>query len=153
MSIQAINKLKDPRKVGFAREMLSSFSKRPRYTPSGLYVGHAGALEIDVTRIENVASRVIRGLFFHHTNRRVATGNQVSVFLGQFPGDTKEHIGALNEVFAALCTQPMRVIGERVFRYSYLLDVEFPDNSAWWLSFYEHRNLIGVTLGADNGVL
>ncbi len=135
--------------------MLVSCGKKPVYTPTGLYLGHAPALEIEATRVVRTVSRTIRGLFFHRSKRRLPSASRIRVWSDWFGRDSSldpETMAAWKEIFEALCTQPIHVVGEGVFRYSYLMDDEVPSGSAWWLSFYQHRNFIGVSLGLQDEV-
>jgi len=149
LSVEAIKKLKEPSKINFARRMLASFSKKPVYTPSGLYLGQAGVLEIAPARVVSTVRRIIRGLFFHCSGRRLPTSVSVwvwSLWFGQANDPDPELMAALAEIFEALCKQAIHGVGEGAFRYSYLMDSEDRCGSAWWLSFYRHRNFVGGTL-------
>jgi len=148
LSIQAINKLKQPRKIKFAKRMLASFAKRPVYTHGGLFLGEAGSLELDAERVVGTVRRVVRGLFFARSGRRLPTAGSVWVWsdwFGEGNGLDPESMASLKDIFEALCTQGIHVVGKSVFRYSYLMDGEDPCASAWWLSFYEHRNFLAGT--------
>jgi hypothetical protein len=149
LSIEAINKLKDTKKIRFAQKMLASRTRESVYTPAGIYLGEAWALNIDAARVEKVVSRVIRGLFYSHSEKRLPEFKQIVIrsnWPGWNSGSNSEDVAAWKEIFDALCSVQMRVISEGVFRYSYIMDDEVPSGSAWWLSFYEHRNFLGVTL-------
>ena len=148
LSIQAINKLQQPSKFKFAKSMLASFRKKPVYTPGGLYLGHRGALEIDRARIVDTVRRVIRGLFFHHLETRLRLETAVWVWSDWFVEDgdaDPEFLISVKQVFEFLCTLPLHVVGDGIFRYRYAIDDEDQGGSAWWLSFYEHRNFIAGT--------
>jgi hypothetical protein len=154
LSVNAIRKLRDPRKIGFRKSMLASFSKKPQYTPAGLYLGQAGVLEIDVARVQNVVSRIIRGLFFVHSGRRLPSTSRVWVLSDWFGGDygsDAEFVASLQEILAALDTEQVREIGERVFRYRYRLGDDGLDQSIWEFSFYAHRHFVGATEGPSEG--
>jgi hypothetical protein len=155
LSIQAINKLKEPSKIKFAKRMLASRIRKPLYTPAGIYLGDAPALEIEAARIVRTVSRIIRGLFFRHSGTRLPSASHTPVWSEWFGTDSSrdpEIMAAWKEIFEALRARPIHFLGEAVFRYSYLMDDEVPFGSAWWLSFYEHRNFVGITLGPDKDV-
>ncbi len=148
LSIGAIHKLGDPNKLGLAKRMLASFSKRAVPTPAGLYPGEVGVLEIDASRIQNVISRIVRGLFFHHQGKRLPNTHTVNVWSKWFEqarGIDEEFSATVRSVIDYLETQELRGIGERVFQYRWGLDND-PAESVWWLWFYEHRDFIAVTL-------
>ena len=148
LSIEAINKLKDSRKIRFAKRMLASLRRVPIYTPAGIYLGGVGAMEINSERLRGTLNRVIRGLFFQHSGRRLFPSAMVwtwSTWLSNASNLDPELKATLKDMFEALCTQPMHVVGKGVFRYSFLLDEEDNQSSAWWLSFYEKSNFLGGT--------
>jgi hypothetical protein len=154
VSVNAIKKLGDPHKVGFKKSMLASFSKKPQYTPAGIYLGEAGILEIDVERVQNVISRVIRGLFFFHSGRCLSRTGRVWVWSRWFGGDygsDPEFVSSLKEILAVLDEEQVREIGQRVFRYRYRLADDGLDESAWEFSFYAHRDFVGGTVGPPLG--
>jgi hypothetical protein len=127
--------------------MLASFSKRPIYTPGGTYLREAGALSVDGSRIENVISRVIRGLYYHHLGQRLPTGHIVWTWSDWFGnlGD-QEFLTAFQGVLDALKSEAPKTVGGRVFCYCFRILDDPPDVSVWWLSFYDHRQFLGLTL-------
>lgn len=154
LSLHAIRKLSDPRKIGLRKRMLSSYSRRPRFSREGLYLGEAGVLEVDVARVRNVVSRIVRGLFFFHSGRRLASTSRVWVWSDWFGGDyarDAEFVAAVQQILAALDAEQVREIGGRIFRYRYRLDDDGSDRSMWEFSFYAHRRFIGWTEGASEG--
>ena len=154
LSVNAIKKLGDPHKVGFRKSMLANFSKKPKFTPGGLYLGEGGVLEIEVERLQNVVSRIIRGLFFFHSGRRLSNISRVWVWSRWFDGDydrDTEFVASMQEVLAVLDAEQVRDIGQGVFRYRYRLGDDGLDESVWEFSFYAHWDFIGGTVGPSLG--
>jgi hypothetical protein len=146
LSIEAIRKLGKPQRRGFAKTMLRSFTKVPMYSPGGLYLGDAGSLSVDATRIRRVLDRIIRGLFYHHTNRRLRTAGTMSMVSDWFdpilPEELRDPVGTVLEFLRA--AEPI-VIGPGVFCYRYRIIEDEAYGSIWWLSFYDHRRFLCST--------
>jgi hypothetical protein len=146
LSIEAIRKLDTPHKRGLAKTMLRSFAKVPLYSPAGLYLGEAGSLSVETARIQRVLDRVIRGLFFHHMNKRLPNTGSISVisdwFVPVLPEDVRTLVEALLDFLRGA---EAIVIGSGVFCYRYRSIEGEAYGSVWWLSFYDHRRFLCST--------
>jgi len=106
----------------------------------GLYVGKTGVYEVDHPRLERVAERIVRGLFFHHTGEPVPStcGVKAWCFEGRtLPDEMKQVLG---DIVGGLQGSKSHELGNRTFRYKFSFveeSDEHPHSSAWVFSVYE----------------
>jgi hypothetical protein len=62
-------------------EFLKSVQKVAVHSESGVHLGHAPIFRFDRPRVQAVMDKIVRGLFFKHTNRRLAIDYVVQDFL------------------------------------------------------------------------
>lgn len=115
-------------------------------TPSGLYLGRIPAYNVDLERLERVAVRTIKGLFFENFKRRLSDGYTATAFAA--------NIGKLQEeqpeVIQRLCSGQRHSVGKpQVFQYWFSSSSENQDVTAWLLSFFERSVFIGFTLPTE----
>jgi len=116
-------------------------------TPAGIYLGQATSYSVDLGRLNRVICRVIRGLFFHHTDR-ILDGDYraISYAIEGIDGSSAENVAALRSVIQPLLLKDPIVIGQNVFSYRFQI-VEDDDNaSGWLLSIYEKVHFLGITV-------
>jgi len=115
----------------------------------GIYLGTAGAYDVDFERLERVADRVCRGLFFHHLGRRLSSPcSSKAMVLDRFTSEEISAPGTLRNIIAPLVGQLPTVIGERVFRYQWLPVAEsdaHPNSTAWLFTFYDSTRFLALT--------
>jgi len=94
------------------------------------------ALPVDSGRLQNVIQRIVRGLFFHETRRRIPADYFITVadsrLLSGAPSYDKPYIA---QVVSAALSGEERAIGGRRFGYCYRLLSDDPLGSVWLLSF------------------
>lgn len=130
--------LSKPKKMGLKMSFLRSMCMVPHKTPSGLYVGSALALNVDLDRLMSVADRITRGLYFHEVGTRLPDGYKVVVRLD-------EHLKCMSEnglreiaktILHPLMSKKEKVIGDNVFSYRFVSANDRPTPSVWLLLFY-----------------
>ena len=89
----AMRSLERPQGRGLLAALLATTRRVEVKTPAGLYLGHAGTYQPDFERLYRVVRRIIRGLFYRETGRRLPDGYQVNVFTGlELPPEKLAHI-------------------------------------------------------------
>jgi hypothetical protein len=106
-------------KKGFVRSFLRTMEIIPRYTDSGLYVGHAPAFTADKKRLLRVAQRTVKGLFYHERKIRlpndfVVTPSIATDFLGDVTNDVGDAGATLRRIIRHLSTRESKKIGNGV---------------------------------------
>ena len=131
-----LRSLAKPMKQGFARMLLDSIKQIELETEAGLYLGKSPALRIDQERINRVAQRIIRGLFFHEKACPVPEGYEVLAYIQQFGFDP---------ILEKMQFPKLRVVQNGVFCYTFKETELDPNSSVWLALFYGHLPFVGFT--------
>lgn len=129
-------------------EFAATIRETDLYTPHGIYLGRGGKYDADLGRLARVTNRIVRGLFYHETKRRLPAEARVKTF-----SDLNFDVPELSDVFerwlGVLAIQTPHLIGNGVFEYRCRFFDENPDASLWFLSFYESVSFIGMTVSQN----
>ncbi|MFC2099211.1 hypothetical protein ACFLSF_00040 [Candidatus Bipolaricaulota bacterium] len=122
-----------------------------RISPLGLYAGTMLKYDIDMGRIETVAERIARGLFYYHIDRPIPQECLVKAMCmtgRTIERDLQENIRGFAH---ALSKAETYNIGDGVFRYrfSHVEERESAPNSTVWL-FSVYEAIEFVTLVVDS---
>lgn len=112
-------------------------------TRSGLYVGTAPALRVEGARLNRVAGRIVRGLFYHEKGFRLPDTCEAVAFAD--PLTMSDDPEVINRVVSFMLTKPETVIGDNVFSYRYFFHDEEEYTSAWLMTFYGSMLFSGST--------
>jgi hypothetical protein len=136
IALQTITRLAAPQKAGFRRKMVSDVNFQD------------GSLGVDRQRVDRVASRLIRGLLFHHTEKRMGAGTKIQVWYPCFddpvPGDSD-----LQALLDLVKHERLRTIGDGVFSYRCITDGSDNQSGVWQMVFYERNEVVGVVFPYD----
>jgi hypothetical protein len=132
--------------AGLRVSLLRSIHPVSLRSPSGLYLGRKTGYDVDLDRLNRVATRIVKGLFFHERGYRLPDTHEASAIVDPRLRLEEQGLDDTAKVLAALQTQPARTIGNGVFSYRFLFTEDEPDCSVWLMSFYEKLYAIGVTL-------
>ncbi len=99
------------------------------FSEGGIYLGKKPAFRFDRNRIQTVINKTVRGLYFHETGSILIQSSLVKEF-------------ALNPIFGesfkeAVCSLPLSDIGKGVFSYRYWLNSDDPNETFWFLMFFD----------------
>jgi len=111
-----IRSVAKPEASGWAGYVFRTVTKRPVHSPAGLYLGRYPTYELGVPRLERVAERVMRGLYFHQTGSPVPWSHEAHIFASErvrrLPKSIRDEMGPLLHLVQQA---PAITIGERVF--------------------------------------
>lgn len=130
--------LERPQAIGLAKSLVSSISMTEIFSRGGIYLGKRPAYAVDLSRLNRVAARVVRGMFFVLAGHRLPTNYGVNAY--EVSG-FKDVASAVAKDFGNLCqtlfrTGPARIIGDKVF-LCWWGRTEVDENATFWiLSFY-----------------
>lgn len=147
-SVKAIKKLADPKKRRFAQRMLAAQRLVEVKSPAGIHLGHVPAHVVDGGRVIKVVKRIVRGLYFHHTGRRLPAQYEITAVYVANPSflDSPEATTFLNTMCAP------HVLGNSVLVYRYSLTEGDDSASAWGLLFFARHAFLVLTALPGNGV-
>ena len=146
-----IRSLKHPRKRGWRKAFFRTVFEAPLVTPAGLYVGRRGGFEVDLTRIDVVVERTVRGLYLHHFGTRLPPDAEVRSFSEEGMKDLdSEALETLAPVVNPLMMAAVNDIGDgSTFRYQFQEVEGQPLGSAWLLTVYGATRFVVITLPRD----
>ena len=143
LTLDAIERLRDPKKRRFASALLAALRTAPVYTPAGIYLGERGAMLVDLSRVLRVVNRTIMGLFFKHRGRALA--EEYAPWSYWLRAAVSVDDEGVRELLPFLLSQQPIMIESHVFSYRYRFIEENPDVSIWLLGFFGHHFFLGVT--------
>ena len=142
----ALRGIQRPKSAGLRASLLISLTEVERRSPTGLYLGRETTFKFGRARVDGVVSRIVSGLFYHHSRERLAPTHTVtSLYEGGIQGEAPE---SLRTALAALSQSEPYDIGERVFSYRKVAIEEDRKCSVWLLEFYESMRWLAVTMPA-----
>ena len=105
---------------------------------------------MDLDRLNRVAARVVRGLFFHHMDHRLPDSCRVDARCTEGIDPTqRDVIEMIRNWVGILRTQPPIVKGQGAFKYWFKFvdnPVAHPNSSVWLLLFYNTVAFLGMTV-------
>ena len=137
-----------PQQRGLTRGFLQTVRDVQRLTPAGIILPPVGAFYPDMTRIQRVVGRIVKGLYFHETASIVPPEHRIRVTALPFScangGPSSDVATKLVEAAeAVIANTTARIIGGGVFRYW----VHYQQGgSIWCLVFYEAAGFLALTI-------
>lgn len=149
-----LRSLAKPEKEGFKNNLLRGFKEVNVRTHSGLYLGIKPSYDVKLDRLDNVAKRITKGLFYHETGHRLPdTYDTVSYAEAGMQKVSEDVIRDLqNKIIRPLLTMDPKKIGNKVLLYRVLYSNDDPNSSVWLFTFYERVSFLCMTLSKDDMV-
>lgn len=145
----------NPRQAKFTRAFFQGVRRVDVETPDGIYLGQQPVYEVNLRRLERVAARIAKGLFYHICKVRLPDHYDM-ILLSE-----EEHKYASDEfaerirtrVLAPLWSAPEHVIGPGVFSYRFMFAADDPNMSAWLLIFFQVVRFLCVSVTRDSAMV
>lgn len=128
---------------GFRNAVISNMREVECISPSGIYLGNAHELGIDPRRLNRVIERITRGLFFHHTGRRLPLDCRVSAFTSRLLSQSK--IATILSLIGDL-DSTVYTVGNQTFCYRFSLARDQENSSFWVFSVYGAFSFSAITI-------
>ena len=138
-----IRSFQKPQKRGWTKKFFQSIQEFEAVTPAGIYLGKGATYDVDLTRLNRVAARVIKGLFYHHKHFALPKTYTVSAFSESSLTGPPDKVKLWLEMFASLASEPSIEIGKGIFAYWFRFFSVDDISSAWLLLFYNKAFFIG----------
>lgn len=133
-----LRSLAKPEKVGFAQALFKSIREVDLVTPSGLFVNRKWAHDVDFRRLNSVAERITKGLFYHEKGVRLPDEYEMLVVCSESGlRATEEGKNKLKRIFQGVLANTPKTVGKEVFSYRVAFTGTDPNASAWLLIFYK----------------
>lgn len=144
---RAIRSLARPEAAGFRNAFVKTVREVELRTAAGLILGKTGKFDADLSRLNRVFSRVLKGLYFKQKGKRVPASCEVSVIVldsvddrdGQILLELQRTIAFLNDV-------PETVVGRDVFRYRLKFVHDEPDSGIALITLYSTVHMLGYII-------
>jgi hypothetical protein len=136
--MRGINK---PESGRFRASLLANSDVLPRFTESGLYVNHQRAMAFDGQRLDRVAKRIVKGLFYKVKEHRLPDDHGVNALA---VGRIRQLVAPGSEVdltfqgFIALIEQETLTSFGGTFGFRWLQSPNGTEHTMWLLYFYGH---------------
>jgi hypothetical protein len=121
-------------------------------TPAGIYLGSQPGYRVDNSRLSRVASRIVRGLFFHETGSplpqyyQAASWFRDGLLKPNRPSASQVAVEAFDREANWLRNRrPSVVLGDGVFRYWWVAVEADPVITRWLFVFYNAVAVFGFT--------
>ena len=139
--------LSRPQSTGLRQAFLNRMYEVQRITPAGLYLGESPAYDVDLSRLDKVASRIIKGLFYHKMGKRLPNGYFAQAFSATgLINLTPEKQNQVKRAVDLLLNESFCEVGRReIFVYWYLASSDDPCVTAWLLLSFQRTAFIGFT--------
>ena len=136
--MRGVNK---PKATGFQESLLANVFLMPRFSPSDLYIGHQRAIAFDGKRIDRMARRIIKGLFFKVKDHRVPDDHAIEILavsrLSAMESALDPEIYLTIMQFISLVfEEPPQEFGKS-FAFRWLQSPNGQDHTLWLLHFYD----------------
>lgn len=134
-----------PNKKGFKKAFFNSIHEFECVTPAGLYLGKGAAYDVKTDRLNCVATRVIKGLFYHHKGIRIPEKYQATAYVVSSLDQNDNEIKTFLSSWASLTNNKAQKIGDSVFSYWFHFLEDDENCSMWLLRFFETVDFVGGT--------
>ncbi len=128
---------------------VANFEIRARWV-GDVYLGRQPAFRIDWSRVDRTIARVVRGLFFHETEK-VLPSEYVAVAF-PFEGFDRYDIpmmSTLKRIHENAFSGGVRTVGGGVFEYGYRATESDPNATVWALRFYRAPSFVAFTAPSE----
>jgi len=136
-----------PEAIGMVHGFAQSITPIELKTPSGIFIKHHFGFYANMDRMNRVASRIVKGLFYHEKKHRLPDNYEVRSqsedSVRQRPPSEREF---LEQNFIKPVLPQKRVkIGDGVFAYRFNTFADEPNSTVWILEFYERACFLALT--------
>lgn len=128
-------------RVRLAARLYNAIEHVEQLSPAGLVLGAAPAVRLEVSRVNRVLEKIVRGLFFHESGRRL--DDRAVVYVEIKPDQAVLNRPPFSWVRSRYA-RPARTMGN-VFVYRVCILEDAPDSSIWLLGFYDSILAIAFT--------
>jgi hypothetical protein len=143
--------LKRSEAMGFRRSLIKTIRIAELRTNAGLHIGKAAVYDADLSRLNRVVERIMKGLFFYHRGKRLPDDLRANVYaLDGFTQSDVEVAECFVRFYQFVHEAELHVIGENVFSYRMRFLSDVPDAGIFFCTFYNAMSFIGGFGASEN---
>lgn len=143
----SFGRLAETRKTGLRKGFFAGVREVDIRSETGDYLGQTAIYDVDLSRLDRVGTRIVRGLVYHHTESCVPADHSVEVFcwdgLSPTAGDARQQFRSMA---TALQATPQHIIGNDVFSYWYQVLPDCPTASVWYFRYFNRIEYLGTVV-------
>ena len=138
--------IRDRNKVGFRNNFLRTVKSIEDISDAGIFRGYKHLYDVDFSRLDNVAARIIKGLFFHHFKVILPSEYEVTAYCSDgMKNLTPENIINLQDnILVPISNQQIYNV-KPLFEYKFIATKEDKFISTWLMSFFNKVYFLGFT--------
>ena len=147
VSRSVLRSLQRPQAGGFTKHLLDNIFDLDLYSTGGIYIGRRAGYWVDYKRIDRVAARIVKGLFYDTfgvrlpENWKAKCWNEAGLAHTDF---TK--VEWFTDIFRPMIERPPdNVLGDQVFEYWFQRAMDNDYATVWALRFYKSVSFLGIT--------
>lgn len=143
---KVMRSLHKPNKIGFRKNFLKTIKPIEDINEAGIFRGYKYSYDVDISRLNKVASRIIKGLFFHHFKEILPQNYIVTAYCSEgmknMPPD--KIIYLQDSILIPISKQQLYNI-KPIFEYKFIATKEDKYITAWLMSFFNKVYFLGIT--------
>lgn len=144
---KVMRSLEKPKKIGFRKNFLRTIKPFEDISDAGIFRGYKYSYNVDMQSLNNVATRIIKGLFYYHFKKIIPIECVVDAFCLDGIKNMLQNdiINLQDNILVPLSKQKLYRI-EPVFEYKYIVSREDKYLSVWLMSFFKKVYFLGFTI-------
>lgn len=143
----ALRGLARPSQRGLLTSLASGMRTVEVVTAAGLILGQATTYNVDFIRLNRVAAQIVRGLHWHHFQKRIDPEWQVAAWcFDSIPAEELKPGGRVRPIIEAIAQSKGYSCGNGVFSYGFLSPQDEPRCTVWVLSFFRRLGFLGLVM-------
>jgi hypothetical protein len=142
---QRLRRILTPNRLRAINAVVNDMTRRPQFSPAGLYLGEAYEIRLDHDIIRRVLTKIIRGLYFHEFRQRVPDDFVVAVASYFAP----EHGLDQGPTAQLLRATPLRARGVSIFEYKCQRTADNPEAAMFLMQFLGSVPACGAVVRAS----
>jgi hypothetical protein len=135
-----------PQAEGFKTALLQNMAFTGVQTVSGLYLGRLPTYHVDLERLDRVAARVAKGLFFHELGYRLPDDYCAVSYNKAGIGGNAARLRVAEAICKKLLTSELKTVGAGVFAYRFQRTTDDPFGSACLMTFFGRVSFLCMTV-------
>jgi hypothetical protein len=137
------------RSAGLRKLFTDTLEKAPIITHSGIYLEDGARFEADMSRIDRVLERIVRGLYYKKVGNALPSGHRIMLIADEMMQQADGQLR--NEILRAwgphLQGEP-QVFGKEAFLFFWFIDPTV-NCSGWFLVFFSRVIYLAITAPSD----
>lgn len=144
---KVMRSLEKTTKIGFRNNFLKTIKPTEDISAAGIFRGYRYSYDVDISRLNKVAARIIKGLFYYHFKEVIPKGYRVKAYCSEGMRNMSPNniIKLQDNILIHLSKQQLHNV-KPIFEYKFITNKEDKFMSVWLMSFWGRVYFVGFTL-------